>query len=54
MHTKDEVLEKYKIFKTKVDLQYETSIKCLRNLFMILLGTFAHYKLTRAKNITYC
>ena len=31
MHSKDKVLEKFKIFKTEVKLQCETFIKCLRS-----------------------
>src|ERR1044072_7045615 len=30
MHSKDEVLDKFKIFKEQVELQHETFIKCFR------------------------
>jgi hypothetical protein len=30
LHSKDEVLEKFKIYKTEVELKCETKIKCLR------------------------
>jgi len=31
MHSKDEVLDKFKMFKAQVELQHETFIKCFRN-----------------------
>ena len=31
MHSKDEVLDKFKMFKAQVVLQHETFIKCFRN-----------------------
>jgi hypothetical protein len=31
MHSKDEVLDKFKIFKAQVELQHETFIKCFRS-----------------------
>ncbi|EOX94625.1 Uncharacterized protein TCM_004260 [Theobroma cacao] len=31
LHSKDEVLDKFKVYKSKVELQYEYFIKCLRS-----------------------
>jgi len=31
MHSKDEVLDKFKMFKAQVELQHETFIKCFRS-----------------------